>query len=44
MTGKLLASPADREHLGEGARLHARNYSWDETGRQFAAIVSACRN
>ncbi|MDQ1653763.1 MAG: hypothetical protein QOI35_2963 [Cryptosporangiaceae bacterium] len=44
MTGKLLANQADREHLGEGARLHARNYSWDETGRQFAAIVSACRS
>jgi glycosyltransferase involved in cell wall biosynthesis len=44
MTGKLLAGQADREHLGDGARLHARNYSWDETGRRFAGIVSACRS
>lgn len=35
----LVADPARRHALGEAARERARRFSWEETGRKFAALL-----
>jgi glycosyltransferase involved in cell wall biosynthesis len=36
---QLLGSPAERERLGEAARLRARTFSWERTARETLAVL-----
>jgi glycosyltransferase involved in cell wall biosynthesis len=37
--GTLLGDEAERARMGAAALVHARHYTWDETGRRFAAVL-----